>query len=219
MPSGSENLDNLLDGGFEHGIINQIYGASGTGKTNICMQLAVHCIRGGKRAVIIDTEGFSAERFSQIAGNDAKELARDLIIYEPADFQQQYSAVVDIEKLAAAGVGLIIVDSATLFYRMGLLPGDDNNVAIRRQLVELLAGLHRLARKFDIVVVITNQVYTDIESKEAFPLGGNLIEHLSKTIIRMERTKRDMRRATLVKHRSRREGESVELTITNEGIV
>jgi DNA repair protein RadB len=219
MPSGSDNLDALLGGGIERGIITQLYGASGTGKTNICTQLTVHCIRGGERVVMIDTEGFSAERFSQMALNDAKELAKDLIIYEPKDFQQQYSAVVDIEKLAGTGIGLVIVDSATLFYRFGLSPDDEGNARVRRTLVEQMAGLHRLARKFNMAVVITNQVYTDTKTGEVCPLGGNLIEHISKTIIKMEKTGQNRRRAVLMKHRSREEGQSVELIITGEGIV
>jgi len=209
----------MLGGGFEHGIITQIYGGSGSGKTNICLQLTVQCIRNREKVVIIDTDGFSAERFSQIAGDDAKKLANDLIIYEPVDFQQQYSAIVDIEKLASTGIGLVIVDSATLFYRFGLMPGDDNNANIRRQLVEQMAGLHRLARKFNMVVVITNQVYTDVETGEMHPLGGNLIEHLSKTIIKLEKIGKDKRKATLIKHRSRAEMKCADLTITNEGIV
>ena len=219
MPSGSDKLDTMLGGGIERGIITQVYGASGTGKTNICTQLAVHCIRGGERVVLIDTEGFSAERFSQMAQNDAKELAKDLIIYEPKDFQQQYSAVVDVEKLAGTGIGLVIVDSATLFYRFGLSPDDEGNASVRRKLVEQLAGLHRLARKFDMAVVITNQVYTDTKTGGVCPLGGNLIEHLSKTIIKMEKTGNNRRRAILMKHRSREEGQSVELIITGEGIL
>ncbi|MBW6517500.1 MAG: DNA repair and recombination protein RadB [ANME-2 cluster archaeon] len=219
MPSGSDKLDMMLGGGIERGIITQVYGASGTGKTNICTQLAVHCIRGGERVVIIDAEGFSAERFSQMAKKDAKELAKDLIIYEPKDFQQQYSAVVDVEKLAGTGIGLVIVDSATLFYRFGLSPDDEGNARVRRKLVEQMAGLHRLARKFDMSVVITNQVYTDTKTGGVCPLGGNLIEHISKTIIRMERTGDNRRRAILVKHRSREEGLSVELIITGDGIL
>ena len=219
MPSGSLNIDNLLGGGFEYGIISQIYGASGTGKTNICTQLIVQCIRGGKKAVLIDTEGFSAERFSQIAGNDAKQLASELIIYEPKDFRQQYSAIMDIEKIVSTGIELIIVDSIILFYRFGLGANDNNNnTNIRRQLVEQLAGLYRLARKYNMVIVITNQVYTDTESGDFVPLGGNLIEHISKTIIMMEWTGVNKRMATLIKHRSREEGQKKELEITGEGI-
>ena len=219
MPSGSEKLDELLGGGIERGIITQVYGASGTGKTNVCTQLAVDCIRGGEKVVIIDTEGFSAERFSQMSPMDAKELAKNLIIYEPKDFQQQYSAVVDVEKLAGTGIGLVIMDSATLFYRFGLTPDDDGNASVRRKLVEQLAGLHRLARKFDMAVVITNQVYTDTETGGVCPLGGNLIEHISKTIIKMEKTGNNRRRANLMKHRSREEGQSIELIITSDGIL
>ena len=218
MPSGSPNIDNFLGGGFEYGIITQIYGASGTGKTNICTQLAVQCIRSGKKTVLIDTEGFSAERFSQIAGKDAKQLASELIIYEPKDFRQQYSAIMDIEKIVSTGIELIIVDSIILFYRFGLGANDNNNTNIRRQLVEQLAGLYRLARKYNMVIVITNQVYTDTESGDFVPLGGNLIEHISKTIIMMEWTGVNKRMATLIKHRSREEGQKIDMVITSEGI-
>ncbi|MDP2840878.1 MAG: ATPase domain-containing protein, partial [Candidatus Methanoperedens sp.] len=60
MSCGCKCIDDLLGGGFERGIVTQIYGASGTGKTNICIQLAVVTVHSGKKVVFIDTEGFSA---------------------------------------------------------------------------------------------------------------------------------------------------------------
>ncbi|MCR3884292.1 MAG: DNA repair protein RadB, partial [Methanothrix sp.] len=41
LSSGCDGLDRLLGGGFEPGVITQIYGEAGTGKTNIILQLAV----------------------------------------------------------------------------------------------------------------------------------------------------------------------------------
>ena len=220
IPCGCKSLDEMLGSGFETGIVTQIYGGSGTGKTNICIQLAVECVRGGKKVIYIDTEGFSAERFRQIAGDDAKKIAGDIIIYEPSSFEQQYSAITDIEKLMNEKIGLVILDSAALFYRLGLTQDDssEENVAIRRELVNQIGILHGIARKYGVAVVITNQVYKDVATGELCPVGGNALEHLSKTIILLDKTGPSKRRATLRKHRSKSEGTSVEFMLTDRGV-
>jgi len=220
MSCGCKCIDDLLGGGFERGIVTQIYGASGTGKTNICIQLAVATVHGGKKVVFIDTEGFSAERFRQIAGDDAKKVAGDIIIYEPASLDQQYSAVLELEKIMNEKIGLIILDSAALFYRLGLSSDDSNdeNMALRRELVNQIGLLHGLARKYNISVVITNQVFKDVSTGELCPIGGNALEHLSKTIILLEKTGPSKRKAALRKHRSKCEGTNCEFMLTENGV-
>jgi DNA repair protein RadB len=209
----------MLGGGVETGIVTQLYGGSGSGKTNICIQLAVECVKSGKKVIFIDTEGFSADRFKQIAGEDAKKIAGDIIIYEPASFEQQYSAITDIEKLMNEKIGLIILDSAALFYRLGLTQDDSNeeNIAIRRELVNQIGILHGIARKYAVSVVITNQVYKDITTGELCPVGGNAFEHLSKTIILFDKTGNSKRKATLRKHRSKCEGIYCDFRLTDKG--
>ncbi|MCD4703228.1 MAG: DNA repair and recombination protein RadB [Methanosarcinaceae archaeon] len=219
LPSGCEPIDKMLGGGFESGVITQIFGEAGSGKTNICLQLAVQCVRNGKKAVLIDTEAISPERFRQIAGEDAKEIAQNIIIYEPHDFEEQYAAVHEVEKICSENIGLIIVDSATSFYRFGL-DDDETSIRNRRELANQIGYLHALARKYGLVVVITNQVYSDVNSGSHLPIGGTSLEHISKTIIQLERmeSRAGKRRAKLWKHRSRPEGEICEFTITGEGI-
>ncbi len=217
---GCKGIDEMLSGGFESGIVTQLYGASGTGKTNICIQLAIECVRKGKKVIFIDTEGFSAERFKQIAGDCAKEIAGDIIIYEPTSLEQQYSAIVDLEKIISEKIGLIILDSASLFYRLGLTLDDSNeeNVALRRELVNQIGLLHGIARKYNLSVVITNQVYKDVFTGELLPIGGNALEHLSKTIILLDKTGTSKRRAILRKHRSKSEGTYCDFILTDKGV-
>jgi len=218
IPSGCKPLDEMLGGGVETGIVTQLYGGSGSGKTNICIQLAVECVKSGKKVIFIDTEGFSADRFKQIAGEDAKKIAGDIIIYEPASFEQQYSAITDIEKLMNEKIGLIILDSAALFYRLGLQDdSNEENVAIRRELVNQIGILHGIARKYAVSVVITNQVYKDVSTGELCPVGGNAFEHLSKTIILLDKIGTSKRKATLRKHRSKSEGIYCEFRLTEKG--
>lgn len=87
LPSGAKPIDDLLGGGFEAGTMTQIYGEPSSGKTNICLQLAITTMRAGKYVIFIDTEGFSTERFAQIAGeNEMRALASKLYYYEVTNF-------------------------------------------------------------------------------------------------------------------------------------
>lgn len=216
IPTGCGAFDKLLGGGIESGTLTQIFGEPGSGKTNICLQLAVACAREGKKVIYIDTEGISPERFHQIVGNDAEKVASNIIIYEPDSFEKQSSMIMGLERMIRGGVGLIIVDSITFHYRHELNP--ENEILLRRELARQVSHLLWIARKYDIPVVITNQIYTDIDHDEIRSLGGSMIGHISKAIIQLEKLGKGRRRATIVKHRSLPEGESCEFVITSRGV-
>jgi DNA repair protein RadB len=81
--------------------------------------------------------------------------------------------------------------------------------------------LHLLgyAKRYDIPVIITNQVYMDTTRNTCYGLGGYALEHLSKIILRLEKGEAPgQRRARLVKHRSRPEGAFFDYEITQDGI-
>jgi DNA repair protein RadB len=216
LPSGCQSLDLLLSGGFESGIITQLYGEAGTGKSNIVMQLAVQAVARGLRVIFIDTEGFSGERFKQIAGPGAEEMAAKIMIFEPMSLEQQAIAIREASKIAGRDLGLIILDSATSLYRV-LLEADDNR-AIRRTLTVQLSELQEIARRHRIPVVITNQVYMDIENNSLRPIGGTGLEHICKAIIFLEKKGEGLRRARLMKHRSSPEGIAADFRLTARGV-
>ncbi|MEZ5334643.1 MAG: ATPase domain-containing protein [Methanolobus sp.] len=51
LSSGCKPIDDLLGGGFEVGVVTQIYGEPGSGKTNLSLQLAVECVKNGKKVI------------------------------------------------------------------------------------------------------------------------------------------------------------------------
>jgi DNA repair protein RadB len=216
LPSGCQSLDLLLSGGFESGIITQLYGEAGTGKSNIAMQLAVQAVARGLRVIFIDTEGFSAERFKQIAGPGAEEMAAKIMIFEPMSLEQQAIAIREASKIAGRDLGLIILDSATSLYRV-LLEAEDNR-SIRRTLTVQLSELQEIARRHRIPVVITNQVYMNIENNSLRPMGGTGLEHICKAIIFLERKGEGLRSARLMKHRSSPEGIGADFRLTARGV-
>jgi DNA repair protein RadB len=216
LPSGCQSLDRLLGGGFESGIVTQLYGEAGTGKTNIVIQLAIQAVSRGLRVIFIDTEGFSPDRFKQIAGAGAKEIASKIIIFEPLSLEQQHTSIQEASKIAGKDLGLVVLDSATSLYRV-LLESDDNR-QIRRLLSIQLGELQEMARRHRIPVVITNQVYTDVATNELKPLGGTYLEHMCKAIVQVEKIGQGKRRARIAKHRSQPEGETAEFEITSHGV-
>ncbi len=166
--------------------------------------------------VYIDSEGFSIERFRQIAGADTEKIADRLFLFEPIDFEHQAAMIAEAEKvLKAHQPGLLVMDSATALYRTDLEKGRDAMQALTRQMIHLLG----YAKRYGIPVIITNQVYMDTVKNTYFGLGGTALEHLSKVIVRLEKTDSPgIRRARLVKHRSRPEGSSFDYEIVEDGI-
>jgi DNA repair protein RadB len=230
--TGCKSIDELLGGGFESGTVTQLYGEAGSGKTNICLQAAIECVRKGKTVIFIDSEGFSPERFLQIAsassstsgseGVEVESIARRIIIYEPQSFEQQTSCINEIEtvikeKEGKSGVALVILDSATLFYRLEL---DDERSVYLKGLANQIANLLELARRYDLAVIITNQVYTDIENGKLRPVAKFTLEYLAKVIVQLDKAVegRGKRIATLKKHRSMPEDTACEFFITSNGV-
>lgn len=216
--TGCNPIDELLGGGIECGIITQVYGEPGSGKTNLCLQAAIECSKAGKKVIYIDTEGLSFDRFTQIAGEKSKEIAQNILIYEPMSFEEQYTAICESEKISSENVGLIVVDSATSFYRYEL-DDEDTGIQGRRELSNQIGFLQGIARKTGIAVLITNQIFSDVgNGGDVRPIGGRGIEHISKTILKLERVGTGERSAKIIKHRSRPEGDMRYFTITAEGL-
>jgi DNA repair protein RadB len=209
-------MDQLLGGGLEVRTITQFYGEPASGKSTICMIAAVTSLRAGQTVVFIDSEGFSIERFRQIAGTDTEKIADRLFLFEPIDFEQQGVMIAEAEKiLKVHKPGLLVMDSATALYRNDLERGRDSIQMLTRQMIHLLG----YSKRYDIPVIVTNQVYMDTVKNTFLGLGGTALEHISKVIIRLEKTDRTgFRRARLVKHRSQPEGASFEFEIVEDGI-
>jgi DNA repair protein RadB len=214
--SGNSALDRLLGGGFEVRTITQFYGEPASGKSTLCMMAAVACLRAGQSVVFIDSEGFSIERFRQIAGADTEKIAERLFLFEPMDFEHQGAMIAEADKvLKAHKPGLLVMDSATALYRTDLEKGRDSIQMLTRQVIQLLG----YSKRYELPVIITNQVYMDTIKNTYLGLGGTALEHISKVIIRLEKTDNPgFRRARLVKHRSQPEGAFFDFEIIGDGI-
>jgi DNA repair protein RadA len=124
FPTGCKSLDNLLDGGIQAGVITQVYGPHGSGKTQLCHTLCV-MLPSDYMVIYIDTEGsFRPERIKEIAnarGFDSKQILQRILVTKALDTKQLESrieaACSRIDSDSDNKIKLLIVDSIIYHYR------------------------------------------------------------------------------------------------------
>lgn len=221
--ASNSSLDDLLEGGFEKGTVTQIFGSPSSGKSNVTLTLAVNVAKNNRKVVYMDTEGgISIDRIKQISGPYFSNVANNIIVFEPTDFLEQTETLRSIEvwlRKHHDEVDLIVLDSAVALYRVD----DMKSYKLSKELRKQIQMLSNIARKYDIAVVITNQIYNafdDEGNSEVKAVGGDILEYISKVIIKLERGEEvNQRIATLKRHRSIPEGRQVIFSITSTGIV
>lgn len=215
LKTGCEPIDSLLNGGIEKGIINNIYGESGTGKTNFCIQVAVRVAENGQTPVYIDTEGgFSPERFLQMSNEEALDR---LLYREATSFEEQIEVIKELEELEIEDLGTIIVDSAVSLYRLNV--NGDNASEVNQKLSQQLSTLSKMARKHNIPVVVTNQVYTSFDDENMELVGRDVPRYWSKSLLKLSQHNDGTRVLEIGKHRSLPEGVSAQFEIADKGLI
>ncbi|MDO5831610.1 DNA repair and recombination protein RadB [Methanobrevibacter sp.] len=222
IPSNS-SLDVLLGGGFEKGTITQIFGPPTSGKSNITLTLAVNVAKNNRKVIYMDTEGgISIDRIRQIAGPDFSNVANNIIVFEPTSFQEQNDMLRSIEVWLRKNhddIDLIVVDSAVALYRVD----DMKSSRLNKELGKQMGLLSKIARQYDISVIVTNQIYSAIDedgNSDVKAVGGTILQYWSKVIIQLERSDEiNQRIATLKRHRSIPEGKQAVFSISSRGIV
>jgi len=214
---GVDFLDLFLGGGYDDDIITTIYGPSGVGKTNLALLCAVRVASSGKKVLFIDTEGgIAVERIRQVCSSYEEVLER-ILFFNPINFEEQKGIFERLKELVDEKVGLIVVDSVSMLYRLELGKSEevyDVNTALGRQ----IAYLVEIARTKKVPVLITNQVYADFENKDKVKMvGGDLLKYGSKCIIELMKFA-NCRGLVLRKHRSMAEGRELKFRIVGDGI-
>ena len=222
IPSNS-SLDALLGGGFEKGVITQIFGPPSSGKSNITLTLAANVARNDKKVIYMDTEGgISIDRIKQISGPDFTKVANNIIVFEPTNFLEQNDNLKAIEvwlRKNHGDVDLVILDSAVALYRVD----DMKSSKLNKELGKQMGILSKISRKYDVAVVLTNQIYNafdDEGNNDIRAVGGTILQYWSKVILQLERGDEVNKRvATLIRHRSIPEGKQAMFSITSRGII
>ena len=214
LSTGCGALDRLLDGGLERDAITLVFGEGGSGKTNLALQVARQVTATGKKVAYVDTEGVSPRRLEQVF--EAEPAAEDgrILFFTPFSIDEQEQMVAKTALLR--GVGLIIIDSINMHYRLHI----EDKASEREASKSLFKQLHHLtghARKHGIPVLVTGQVFGVEDDTQ--PFARRVMEHMVKALVRFQKKPDGSRKATVLKHRSIEEGRSARFAIGPHGLV
>jgi len=189
--SGDKGFDEFLGNGFEKKLISLIYGPSASGKTTLCLQTALNTAKNG-RVLFIDSEnGFSIDRLKQMASNYA-EFLDNIVVVKVRNFDEQMQIFENLDGMLKTGnFSVVIIDTIGMQYRKALQESNYNYVNER-----ILSGLRKLkhiAEDYDIPILITNQIYTNMQG-ENVGVGGRLLKGFGRYLIEL---KKDPRRAVM----------------------
>ncbi|MEM3160214.1 MAG: hypothetical protein QXJ74_05480 [Nitrososphaera sp.] len=147
ISTGSKALDALLGGGVRTGMLTDVYGPAGSGKSQLCFTLCANCAREQKRVFFIDTAGtFRPERISEIAGNT--DILDYITVTRALGTRDQIAALDRIDDAA-----LVVVDSLTSLFSAEY-SGPSRHLAVMSHMHELAL----LAINAPCAVVATNMV-------------------------------------------------------------
>jgi DNA repair protein RadA len=231
LTTGSKAIDEILGGGLETQTITEFYGEYGSGKSQLCHQMCVNVqlspekggLSGG--ALYVDTENtFRTERIVQMAqhlGLNLEEVVKNIIYADAYTSDHQMFLLENADKVVKENnIRLIIVDSLTAHFRSEYL-GREMLAERQQKLNKHMHRLIRLARAFNAVAVVTNQVMAkpDVFFGDAVhPIGGHIVAHTSHTRIYLRKSSRGPTRiARLVSSPYLPEGERV-FKVTENGV-
>lgn len=151
ISTGSNAINSLLRGGVHTGMITDIYGESGSGKSQLCFTLCSNNAREGLRTLFIDTAGtFRPERILEISGS---QYALEKITYIRALTTTGQSNAT--RKILEIQPDLVIVDTLTSLFSIEY-SGPARHLAV----MNYLHNLAILAIRSGCAVVVTNLVRT-----------------------------------------------------------
>ncbi len=231
LTTGSKAFDGLIGGGLETQTITEFYGEYSVGKSILCHQLAINVqlpvdkggLDGG--ALYLDTEQtFRPEwivRMAKTAGLEPTDVAQRIIYSEAYNSDHQILLLEKADQIIKDNnIRLIIIDSLTSHFRSEYI-GREMLAERQQRLNNHMHRLIRLARGFNAVAMVTNQVMAKPDQFFASvdAVGGHIVAHTSHTRVFLRRAANGpIRIARLVSSPYLPEGERI-FKVTEGGIV
>ncbi|KAJ6655715.1 hypothetical protein lerEdw1_004768 [Lerista edwardsae] len=202
----STGLDKLLDSGLYTGEVAEFMGASGSGKTQVCLNLAASVSHGLTQSVLsVDsTGGLTAARLLQLLQcrtekedeqvsvgleGQAEALRRIQVMrvfdaYKMLDVLQDFrSSMAQQIMSASVPVKVLVVDSISAVISPLLGSRQPDAMAL---MMHLACELKTLAKEFGMAVVVTNHVTRDLSNGHLKPALGRSWSFVPSTRVLLE---------------------------------
>jgi len=164
ISTGLLKLDNFLSGGIPNGVIVDIFGGNGTGKTQLLLQLSINSIKNGGNVLYLDTTGgFRPERILEIQ----KKFNIDFNLLDKITVSRitnTFEQINSIKNFQENNFSLIVIDNVTDLFSYEY----KNNKSIFEKNSLFMKYMHELsfyAITNKIPIVITNMI-RNMDGKE-----------------------------------------------------
>ena len=154
LSTGSLHLDKFLLGGIRLGMITNIIGESGSGKSQFCFTICAHLLKNNNNVniIFIDTSGtFRPERILEICEDRYSDrILNNIKYFRPFSIKHQFDAINKINDIQPK---LVIVDTIT-----SIIAVESKNIARHLILMKFIHKLAHFALNNNCAIITTNMV-------------------------------------------------------------
>lgn len=189
ISTGLEKLDKSLSGGIPEGVITDIFGKNGTGKTQLLLQLAINSIKNDGNVLYFDTTGgFRPERVLDIQKTFKSQLdfLDHITVSRLTNTHEQINSIKNIDN----SFSLIVIDNVTDLFSYEYQK--DESIFEKNSLfMKYMHNLSDFAISKKTPIVVTNMI-RNLEGKEienmksAIDPFTHIKIHLTKNLSRFD---------------------------------
>ena len=191
----SSNLDIFLRGGIRTGIITNIFGESGSGKSQFCFSICANLLKKDEdvKIIFIDTSGnFRPERILDITNNHTfNKILHNIHYIRPYSIKDQFDA---IKKIYEIKPKLVIIDTIT-----SLIAIESKNISRHLILMKFIHQLAHIAINNNCAIVTTNMVRNIIYENGVYKAVNKTDEPQKKIKLQREFMEKSVSLSTHIK--------------------
>lgn len=190
---GSKSISELLNGGVSTGLVTDFFGASNTGKTQICFQLCVNAqhLNEENGVVFVDSSGtFRPERILEISKiiKSKEDLFERIMVLRARSVSEQMEVPRRLRD-APFKVKMLVIDTLTDNFVFEY-QGEERIIERQARLARHLHDLCALAIRDNMAVVVTNTVRARVDAEQRYcevETGGNIVSQGVHVRVRLSR--------------------------------
>jgi DNA repair protein RadA/Sms len=201
IPTGFQNLDQVLGGGLVPGQVILIAGEPGIGKSTLLLQVSK---RFGLEGSVLYVSGEESESQIAMRARRIDSLDRRVLVLADTVFENVERVIKEESPV------LVVIDSIQTLYSREL----ESSAGSVSQVREVAFRLSELCKEFDIPCFIVGQV-----TKEGMIAGPKVLEHLVDTVLYFEGERFNFHRVIkVVKNRFGQTGEVAVFRMSDRGL-